>query len=147
MWKLDPIFARRIQDLVSTWQRKVMKTGIANKARRLHMLNHLHSLQRQIIEERSAKATQAAKERQGQNVFPGGETGLLNDRDGLFDHALSREIRATLDQAAKEMGHSVAKCEVYSEMDDKPVQLSIARIDEIVARVNADRATPSQPSK
>ena len=76
MWKLNPVFAQRV-NLVTTWERKVMNSGIANKARRVRALNEIHNRQMQIVEERSTDVIFTAKDQEGQPIVPGGGTGLM----------------------------------------------------------------------
>jgi hypothetical protein len=153
MWKLNPVFAAHVQSLVTAWENKVMTTGIANKVRRVRALNHLHGLQMQIVEERSENAALNARDETGKPLVPGGATGLvvIQQRpvgleegkpiiasEGVFDHGLSREIRATLEQAAKETGQFIERHEL-SAGDGRPVAISVQMIDDIGRRVRAAR--------
>jgi hypothetical protein len=151
LWKLNPFFTKRVQGLVVAWERKVMSSGIANKARRVNVLNHLHGLQMEIVEKRSLAATLAAAA--GLPTAPGETTGLVvrqrrllrgANREALvaekaeFDHAISREIRATLDHAAKETGQLVERHDV-SGGQGRSITTSIELLDDIAARVREAR--------
>ena len=130
LWKLHPDFAAKVGDHVGRLQAEMLKYRIAKKRERLRVLNDLHEKQLAVIAARAADAWHAD--------VPGGETGLVvkqlktvkhayepdpDDEDGrhrsytaeqweaAVDTALIREIRATEEQAAKELGQWVEKRE------------------------------------
>lgn len=117
-WKQHPEFAARVGDHVGRLQAAMLRVRIAKKRERIKVLNDLHEKQLAVVAARAADPSLAA--------VPGGETGLLvrqlkqigAGRDAqvveeyAVDVGLLKEIRATEEQAAKELGQWVEKGEV-----------------------------------
>lgn len=153
-WEKHPEFSARISMLRRTWEARVMNQGIANKARRMEILAKLNEKQLQIVEERGERlgATIANGPLAGSPAIAGGATGLIVIEkrmtgygeaaemvdDEVFDAALSREVRATLAQAAEETGQAVSKHELTGK-DGGPISMTVGVIDGIAERVRAAR--------
>lgn len=116
-WRQHPEFAAKVGDHVGRLQAAMLRYRIAKKRERLKALNDLHEKQLAVIEERAADMA---------GECPGGGTGLMvrqtkqlgGGKDAttvteyVVDAGLIREIRATQEQAAKELGQWVEKTEV-----------------------------------
>jgi hypothetical protein len=123
-WKTDPEFAAQVGDHIGEIKARMLRRAIAKKEKRIDVLNDLHDKLLTVVQERAADyAAQAAS---GGDVPAGGGTGLIvrqlkqigSGRDAQVveefgvDTALVREIRATHEQAAKELGQWVDKSQV-----------------------------------
>jgi hypothetical protein len=109
-WKRHPQFAARLQAAVAELGEVAQRYALGRRAYRVRCLNDRHQRMRRVIEQRAADPSM-----QG---VPGGDTGLLV-RDvkvvGQGEHAqrvdlyrvdtgLLAELRATEEQAARELG-------------------------------------------
>jgi hypothetical protein len=115
-WGQHPEFAATVGDHVGKLQAAMLRYPIAKRRERIRVLNSLHEKQLAVIAARAAEMAGAC---------PGGETGLMvrqikavNTGRGptaieefAVDTGLLREIRATEEQAAKELGQWVEKSE------------------------------------
>jgi hypothetical protein len=109
-WKNRPEFAERVEELTAIFADRVLKFGLARRERRLTVLSDMHERMLRVIDERSNDPELA--------TIPGGRTGLVVGRQrgirngaGLqliqhyeVDVALLRELRATEEQIARELG-------------------------------------------
>ena len=138
-WKQREEFTNRIAEHVEAFREAIRAEGIANKQNRIDALADRQRRMQTVIEERAAAAMDV----------PGGSTGLLvktpklvkvydagaSDDDGeilysakrdvlvyeyAVDTALLKEMRATEQQAAQEIGQWTEKRDVTS--GGKPVQ-------------------------
>lgn len=145
-WQARPEFQARKKQIRAAWEARIFDLGVANKANRIKMLDGLNRKQERIMQARSEDPdidVQAS----------GGDTGLIVKEikrigkgdekmeiiEVSYDAAFSREYRATLQQAAEEMGQIVSRREL-SGPDGGPIQVSIGVLDDIVSRVRAIRA-------
>lgn len=147
-WKQSPDFSAQVGDNIGQIQAGMLRLTIAKKHRRLAVLDDLHDKLLTVVQERAADY--AAHGTNGGDVPAGGGTGLIvrqlkqigSGRDAYVveefavDTALVREIRATHEQAAKELGQWIDKGEfslsggirrefvVVQEHDATPIDLS-----------------------
>lgn len=117
-WKNDEEFKTRVAELVDAFSRRALKYALARRERRVTVLNDLHERMLQVIDERAQNPEMVG--------VPGGITGLIvrniksvgKGEDFQLidvyevDTALIREIRATQELVAKELGQSVEKREL-----------------------------------
>lgn len=117
-WKRLPLFEARVAELRAAFARAVEGKGIAERSRRVQMLQDLVDRMALIVEGRA----------ENMPLVPGGKSGLLvrqykqTGKDDYqeeyhFDAALAREIRATLQQAAQELGQWTERHAVIDELD------------------------------
>lgn len=142
-WKKKPEFQAYMRKLLSAFEAHAMRSGIANKARRMAHLNYHFERLGQIIAERAERYRDTAT---------GGGSGLIaievklrkvDDRwepieEEVFDAALAREYRAVLQQAAEETGQLVSRSEI-SGPDGSPLGVSIGVLDDVARRVREAR--------
>lgn len=126
-WKKRPEFAERINTLRAAFSRAVEGKGIAQKEARLQELQSLLEGMKDVRVGRAEELSHA----------PGGASGLLvrqykqTGRDDfreeyVFDAALVREIRATLQQAAQELGQWTEKRETKTDLRVQDLDAAIA---------------------
>lgn len=118
-WKKRPAFAERVGELRAAFSRAVVGKGIADRAARVQKLQDLLDRMDLIVAGRAADLGDA----------PGGGSGLLVRQykqvgkddyreEYPFDAGLVREMRATMQQAAQELGQWTMKSELkVSELD------------------------------
>lgn len=129
-WKRNPEFAALVGDHIGQLNAGMLKLAVAKKRKRLEILDDLHTRQLQVITQRAERyaleadtAAAAAKRVLGTHTPPEAATGLLVREETInanggstvkwsFDAALTKEIRATQEQAAKELGQWVDKTEI-----------------------------------
>lgn len=125
-WKRHPEFQARLAQSEEAVRKALIARGVADRQNRIDAYNERWHLMREVIRER---ATDIAYQR-----APGGKTGLLvrtfkvlPTGDALdefaVDTGLLRELRATEEQAAKELGQWTDKKEVTGK-DGGPIQVS-----------------------
>jgi transposase-like protein len=141
-WKLAPEFAARIRDLNSAWSAGIMQAGIAQRARRMAILQQLSDGQLEIVLARAMRNGHLTGGPSGliveqKKMLGYGETAQMIEEE-VFDASLSREIRATLAQAAEEVGESVSKTEI-SGPGGKPLHLTVGVLDDIAERIKESR--------
>jgi hypothetical protein len=121
-WKNNPEFRARVQELIAAALKKVADKGIREKANRIAWLDDREQRMQTVIRERSEDPTW--------REVPGWGTGLLvhrqrqigGGRDAQIvdefevDTGLLSEMRATEQQAAKELGQWVEKAEQSGEV-------------------------------
>lgn len=109
-WKRQAEFRAQVDALVAETHAQLLAEGIANKQNRLDALNDAHQRMEQVIAERAADPALAD--------VPGGTTGLIVHTyrqvgwgaeaqlvdEYAVDTATLKERRATLQQAAQEVG-------------------------------------------
>lgn len=128
-WREIPAFRLAVAEHTDAMERDAFRRAIARKRERVKVLDSLHAKSLKVIE---ARAEQYAD-------IPGGESGLLvgqlkqvrhisTSDDGetqswteehweyAVDTGLMREIRATHEQAAKELGQWVDRSEMSGRM-------------------------------
>lgn len=141
-WSQHEEFQAKIKQLLAAWEARIMKRGIANKARRVDFLNSLHDKHKGIIEARSKKNAK----------LTGGDTGLIINEKKLhgfgedaveidyetFDTGFHREVRATLTQAAEETGQLTSKHELTGA-NGGPLEVNVGVLDDTIDRVAAAR--------
>ncbi len=129
VWKQNPEFSKRIEDLVKVVQRR----AIARRARRVRTLEDRWRAMQRVIVERAADPAM-------QNV-PGGTTGLLvryykglGSGDNFqvveeyrVDTALLKELREHEKQAAQELGQWAEKHELTGA-EGKPLIITLIEI-------------------
>lgn len=107
-WQKLPEFITQVDAFQKAYKRRIRERGIASVENRIRLYNQLHAKWRRVIRERG----KAMKD------VPGGSTGLLVRRQKMLgsgpnativeeveaDTALTKELRETLLQAAKELG-------------------------------------------
>jgi hypothetical protein len=117
-WKKEPKFSERVQSIVLTYSERALRGGLARREKRVAVLNDMHDRMLTVIDERS--------EDLGMQAVPGGKSGLITKQlKGIgkgedfqvvevyeVDTALVRELRATQEQIAKELGQWVEKRDV-----------------------------------
>lgn len=153
-WRLTPEFEARRKELHAEFAERIMNQGIAVKANRVAALDRLHQIHTRIVEQRvQAAPTRLLNESSGggtSDQVPGVDTGLVvieekmagYDEDGkaifrdqaVFDQSLSREYRATLAQAAEELGHLTSKTELTGK-DGGPLEVTVGVMDQVAERV------------
>jgi hypothetical protein len=109
-----PEFAARIEELTQIYADRALKQGLAQRDKRVAVLVQMHEKLLQIVEERAADATLAA--------IPGGKTGLVVRAVKVIgkqvietfvtDARLVKELRATSEQIARELGQGQERIEV-----------------------------------
>jgi hypothetical protein len=130
-WKRQPLFAARVDELRAAFARAVEGRGIADRQARVQELQGLFDRMKQVVEGRAEDMPDV----------PGGPSGLLVrqykqvGRDDFreeypFDAALAREIRATLQQAAQELGQWTERRQVSLTVDelDAAIERELARM-------------------
>ena len=120
MWKLHPDFAERVRDETAAIRTGALRYAIAKKHRRVGKLNAIAERMETAIDARAQDAALDA------DAPPEARTGLFSRktvmsasgkerRDYVFDATLVREYRATLEQAARELGQLVDRAEIQTE--------------------------------
>lgn len=120
VWKKHPDFAERVRDETAAIRTGALRYAIAKKHKRIAKLNLLAERMEAAVDARAAEATA------DQDAPPEARTGLFNRktvmsasgkerRDYVFDATLVREYRATLEQAARELGQLVDRAEIQTE--------------------------------
>jgi len=130
-WKRLPLFAARVQELRAAFARAVEGRGIADRQARVQELQGLLDGMKAIVAGRASDMP----------MVPGGESGLLVrqykqvGKDDFreeypFDAGLVREIRATLQQAAQELGQWTERRQVSLSVDelDAAIEHELARM-------------------
>ena len=141
-WKLNPEFVAKVNEIVERVDAAILKRGIANRARRVAILDDMAGRLLTVVEERAKEHRDNAKARKkAQQVIKegtveardvpilpgvgaGGETGLLVRQIKLaasgatveefaVDTGLLKELRAHQEQAAKELGQWSEKTTTY----------------------------------
>lgn len=114
-WKKKPGFAARVEEIKTAYSERALRHGLAKKERRVSVLNDLHDRMLRVIEERSQD--------EEYSEIPGGKTGLVTKNlKGIgkgddfqvvevyeVDTGTLKEIRATQEQVAKELGQWTEK--------------------------------------
>jgi len=117
-WKKEPMFSERVKSIVLAYSEKALRDGLARRERRVAVLNDMHNRMLSVIDERA--------EDEEMHKVPGGSTGLVTKQlKGIgkgddfrvvevfeVDTTLVRELRATQEQIAKELGQWVEKRDV-----------------------------------
>lgn len=117
-WLEWPEFAGRVAELRAAFARSVEARGIADRQARVQRLQDLLDRMTAIVEGRAADMASV----------PGGASGLLvrqykqTGKDSYeveyaFDAALPREMRATMQQAAQELGQWLEKHQFVDDLD------------------------------
>ena len=155
-WKRHPDFAARVEEIVAAERAAVKAQGIANKQNRLAYLQDEHDRITRLIAARAddldgevpggetgllvreakvVKVYSVEQVAQGQTVPLDESTALLIPQKRVeivyeypADVALLREARATLEQAAKELGEWTEKKEVTGK-DGEPLFKVYAGVD------------------
>jgi phage terminase small subunit len=119
-----------IAEAIQKWRDSVKQQGIASLEYRITQLDLLEQKYFDLIEARSDEHADV----------PGGATGLLvrqiklspngiEVEEYVADTAVTKEIRAIYDDAAKEMGHRATKSETrLSDANGEPFKLVIDRV-------------------
>lgn len=139
-WRQHPDFAARVGDHVGALQAAMLRYRVAKKRERMRVLDDLHAAELAVIDARAARyaaklgddpeavAASAArrvfagKDRDDADIPAEAATGLLVEKETVnnaghrtvewaVDTGLLREIRATHEQAAKELGQWVERTE------------------------------------
>jgi hypothetical protein len=117
-WKKEPEFSERVKAIVLAYSERALRGGLARREKRVAVLNDMHDRMLTVIDERAEDV--------GMQVVPGGKSGLITKQlKGIgkgedfqvvevyeVDTALVRELRATQEQIAKELGQWVEKRDV-----------------------------------
>ncbi len=124
-WRKGTKFSERVEEISSEIADRMLRLAIARKEYRVAALNRHQTKLETLIEKRSQDMA---------DVPGGGETGLLVRQykvsgentvvEYAFDAALSRELRAVKEQAAKELGQLVDKSELTGK-DGGPLKHDI----------------------
>jgi len=120
VWKKHPEFAERVRDETAAIRTGALRYAIAKKHRRIGKLNEIAERMEGAIDARAAEAAADP------DAPAEARTGLFSRktvmsasgkerRDYVFDAQLVREYRATLEQAARELGQLVDRSEVTNE--------------------------------
>lgn len=128
-WKKRAEFAGRVAELRAAFARSVEARGIADRQARVQRLQDLLDRMTAIVEGRAADMASV----------PGGASGLLvrqykqTGKDSYeveyaFDAALPREMRATMQQAAQELGQWTTKSELKVSDLDAAIERELARL-------------------
>ena len=128
-WKAWPEFAGRVEALRAAFARSVEARGIADRQARVQKLQDLLDRMTAIVEGRAADMASV----------PGGASGLLvrqykqTGKDSYeveyaFDAALPREMRATMQQAAQELGQWTTKSELKVSDLDAAIERELAKL-------------------
>lgn len=128
-WKKLEAFAGRVAELRAAFSRAVESRGIADRQARVQTLQDLLDRMRLIVEGRAVDL----------GGVPGGASGLLvrqykqTGKDSYeveyaFDAALPREMRATMQQAAQELGQWTTKSELKVSDLDAAIERELARL-------------------
>lgn len=120
-WKQHPEFAERVRENVAAIRMDVLRVPIAKKHERVAMLERLRQKMDRVIAKRAeryaadpdapAEAGTGLMVRKHVTSAPDGVVGF----DWTADVALLKEYRATLEQAAKELGQLVDKQEISGD--------------------------------
>ncbi len=123
-WKLETDFASMVTAHKTELRAGVVRRGIASKQERLDDLTEIRRRLWQIAEERAEHEREYLTKHPTATALPGADTGLVIRRwkvaGGIKveeyepDTALTGEIRATLKQAAQELGDWTEKRDVTS---------------------------------
>lgn len=116
-WKEREEFSGAVADKAGVIRASALKFAIAKRHRRLSYLQRMLDRMEVVIEDRA---------RQSPHDVPGGLSGLVTSKpiysalgdlsyEHKFDAALVREYRATMEQAAKELGQLTDKLEISTE--------------------------------
>lgn len=111
-WKKAPEFGQRVISIVEETRAALLASGISERCNRLDVLNDFWKRLRIVADERAADPTMAK--------VPGGKTGLLvrtlrtigsgehaeKVEEFTIDGVLLKELRAGMEQAAKEIDGS-----------------------------------------
>jgi hypothetical protein len=117
LWKHRPEFAARVAELTAALEAAVLKTGIADRRRRVEAMNRRWEGMQRVIDERAADPDMQS--------VPGGSTGLLAHDVKIIgagdsaekvdvyevDTGLLRELREVEKQAAQDLGQWTEKRE------------------------------------
>lgn len=109
-WKRDPAFLALVQKHAAEIHETVAKIGIADKSRRIRMLNSLAQKIWATIEARAADRARQKAPGADQGLLAQDFRGSVNIREVYqFDSALVKELREILTLVAKEMGQLTDK--------------------------------------
>jgi len=113
-WKKRPEIVERIVELTQIYADKALKTGLAQRDKRVAVLRQMHDKLLQIVEERAADPRLES--------VPGGQTGLVVravkvigkqvHETFVTDTKLVKELRETGEQIARELGQWQERIEV-----------------------------------
>jgi hypothetical protein len=136
-WKLQPTFRARVQAIVEAYAKRALKHGIAQRERRVGVLNDLHNKMLQVIDERAKSKDMVA--------VPGGKTGIVTKtlkgigkgedfqaiEEYRVDTGTIAEIRDLQKQAAEELGQWIRRTEsldlnqLFERMSDSEIEAVI----------------------
>jgi hypothetical protein len=136
LWKRSNEFKERVEQIVQSMGRPILKRAIARKASRIRFLDDRVKALMKIVEERGM-----SKEMQ---TVPGGTTGYLVGRmkhgkmEYEIDFALLKELREHEKQAAMEMGDWHERVEFTNRNEPQVITEDerIAIMSAIMARVS-----------
>jgi len=144
-WKLLPLFCARVQEITQELAERALRQGIARRDRRLTVLQRTANRLLQVMEERAADPALAK--------IAGGKTGLIVSKplasagellgfEYAVDTATIRELRATLEQAAKELGQFVERKDIrlrsLKDLSDEELAELLAELEEESPSSNAE---------
>jgi len=134
-WKRRPEIVERIEELTQIYADKALKTGLAQRDKRVAVLRQMHDKLLQIVEERAADPRLESG--------PGGKTGLVVravkvigkqvHETFVTDTKLVKELRETGEQIARELGQWQERIEVED-----------ACLAEIMAKARQRKPEPAQ---
>jgi hypothetical protein len=134
-WKKRPEIVERIEELTQIYADKALKTGLAQRDKRVAVLRQMHDKLLQIVEERAADPRLESG--------PGGKTGLVVravkvigkqvHETFVTDTKLVKELRETGEQIARELGQWQERIEVED-----------ACLAEIMAKARQRKPEPAQ---
>lgn len=141
-WKKRPEFAGRVVELRAAFARAVEGLCIADRQARVRTLQDLVDRMTRVVEGRAEDLAEA----------PGGSSGLLVRQykqvgkddyreEYPFDAALVREMRATLQQAAQELGQWTTKSELKVSDLDAAIERELRRLNENLPSPSSEGAS------
>jgi transposase len=134
-WKQHPAFEAKRLEMVAELEREVLKLAIAQRHKRVRVLDDLHSRYLAVLEARAAD--------EELRKLPGGEQGLVvktvkvigmgknaqTITEYAVDPTIAREVRALQEQAAKDLGQWSEK-KVLEGSDVRPLRIIIDEASE-----------------